>query len=350
MPQTMIEVEDLKRAFGPVKALRGVSFAVPRGEVVGLLGPNGAGKTTAMRIITGFLAPTGGRARVAGKDVVEDRLACSRHLGYLPEGNPLYGELRLREALRFTARLHGLRGAKARQAVDGTIETAGLHGYDRRILGTLSKGERQRAGLAQALLHDPDILVLDEPTSGLDPNQQEEMRELIRTLGADHTVMLSTHILPEVEAVCDRALIISQGQLVADGSVDEIRRQQQRGTRVTIVVRGTEDAARQAFGALAPPGSIDVAPAVGEPAVLRVHVMLPGEEGNRERLERVAAAAHAAGLPLSELRAETASLEQVFARLTLGGDGNGGPEPEGAEPPPASDAADEPAATAGEEV
>ncbi len=315
MTESMIEVRELTKHYGAVRALRGVSFEVPRGQVVGLLGPNGAGKTTTMRILTGFLAPTDGSARVEGLDVVEDTPDVRRRIGYLPEGNPLYTELRVTEALAFTARLHGLPRDKRAVAIGRGLEAAGLLGYERRLVGQLSKGLRQRVGLAQALMHEPPVLILDEPTSGLDPNQQEEMRELIRTLGADRTVMLSTHILPEVEAVCDRALIVSDGRLVADGSVEEMRREQAEGARARLVVRGGEGEIRDALAGSGEIVSITIVP--DDESVFDIHIELSGEE--REGMEALSGAVLAAGLKLSHLSAEVASLEQIFARLTLQG-------------------------------
>jgi len=322
MAQTMIEVQDLTKHFGPVQALRGVSFSVPRGQVVGLLGPNGAGKTTAMRVITGYLAPTGGTAKVDGLDVVEDPLACRRRIGYLPEGNPLYTDLRIGEALRFAARLHGMRGPEVDEAVASSLDLAGLEGTERRLVGNMSKGYRQRVGLAAALLHRPDILILDEPTSGLDPNQQEEMRSLIRQLGEERTVMLSTHILPEVEAVCDRALIISNGRLVEDGTVEEIRRKATAGPTAVLVLRGAEQAVHDAFSGLDFVSGVETEP-LADDGTLRARVRLVGEDVEREQLEDLAAAAHARGLRLSELTRETATLEQIFADLTVGDDDDG---------------------------
>lgn len=315
MAQTMIEVKDLTKQFGSVQALRGVSFSVPRGQVIGLLGPNGAGKTTAMRLITGYLAPTGGTVLVDGRDVVEDPLACCRRIGYLPEGNPLYTDLTIRETLRFAARMRGLVGSDRDEAVEESIIVAGLEHMERRLIGTLSRGFRQRVGLAQALLHKPDILILDEPTSGLDPNQQEEMRGLIRRLGEEHTVMLSTHILPEVEAVCDRAMIIHLGRLVADGTVAEIKRRATGGPAVGLVLRGGEDAVRTAFEPVDFVREVHVESVPGEDGVLRVRVGLEGSL-DRSHMEALAAIVSERGLGLSELRPETATLEQIFAELT----------------------------------
>jgi ABC-2 type transport system ATP-binding protein len=317
MTQTMIEVRDLTRRYGEVRALNGVSFQVSRGQVVGLLGPNGAGKSTCMRILTGFVAPTSGSASVAGHDVVEDPLEARRRIGYLPEGNPLYPELRIEEALAFAARMHGLAGDDRKRAIGRSIERAGLQGMGRRTIGTFSKGYRQRVGLAQALLHEPDLLILDEPTSGLDPNQQEEMRALIRSLGAERTVVLSTHILPEVEAVCGRALIISQGHLVADGSIEEIRAQVAGAPTVSLTVRADAGAVGDLLAGLGFAHDVQVLPLAGEPGLVQARLRV-GEGDRRRQLEEVAAAVHARGFALSELRRDAATLGQVFAELTAG--------------------------------
>jgi len=311
---TMIEVRDLTRRFGSITALSEVSFSVPRGQVVGLLGENGAGKTTAMRVLTGFVAPSEGTALVDGLDVVEEPLATRKRIGYLPEGNPLYLDLRLGEILRFSAELHGLTGAARDRAVARSVEMAGLAGQERQVVGTLSKGYRQRAGLAQALLHEPDVLILDEPTSGLDPNQQEEMRGLIRDLREEHTVLLSTHILPEVEAVCDRVLIIHRGKLVADDSVEAIKRQQRGETTLSLVVRGTPEALRAALAEIPLARPPETSPS-GEEGVLEATVGLAGHP-DRRVLERLAAALASSGLGLSRLETRATSLEEVFARLT----------------------------------
>src|SRR5262245_25583405 len=315
----MIEVTDLTKTFGAVHALNGISFSVPKGQVVGLLGPNGAGKTTAMRIITGYVSPTSGVARVDGQDVFEDPQAVQRKIGYLPEGNPRYLDLRLEESLRYAAEMFGLKADERNRAVDESIRLAGLGGMERRILGTLSKGYRQRAGLAQALLHSPPILILDEPTSGLDPNQQTEMRTLIRSLGSERTVFLSTHILPEVEAICDRALIISRGRVVEDGPVGEIKSRAKGGAIVAVVVRGTADAARAAFRTLDFVEEVLTERVADAPGLLRAKVRIAGV-ANPERMERIADAAHRGSLPISWLSAETVSLEEVFAELTARAD------------------------------
>jgi ABC-2 type transport system ATP-binding protein len=307
----MIEVRDLTKDYGPVRALRGVSFSVPAGQVVGFLGPNGAGKTTTMKVLTGYLMPTSGTASIGGFDVTVDPVECQRRTGYLPEGNPLYTELRVAEALGFAAEMHGLRGAQRDRAVGRAVAEVGLGEMERRPIGELSKGYRQRVGLAQALLHEPAVLILDEPTSGLDPNQQQEMRALIRELGSERTVILSTHVLSEVETVCDRALIVHEGRLVADGTVEDIRARAHGRPAVLAVVRGTPDQATAAFAGL--PGKIEVAPLPEDSGYCRVRV-----EGtsDREVCEMVAARAAQRGLPLSALGPDVRSLESVFADLT----------------------------------
>ena len=210
----MIEVESLSRRYGNRWAVRDVSFRVASGEIVGFLGPNGAGKTTTLRMLTGYLAPSSGAIRIDGIDALQDPIGARERLGYMPEGVPLYREMRVYEYLRHRAALKGV--AAVSDAVDRSLERAGVADARRRIIGQLSKGYRQRVGLAEALIADPPILILDEPTSGLDPNQVRQFRELVRSFRRDKTVLLSTHILSEVEAVCDRVIIIHAGQKVAD--------------------------------------------------------------------------------------------------------------------------------------
>jgi ABC-2 type transport system ATP-binding protein len=315
----MIDVKDLQKSYGTVRALDGVTFDVPKGQVVGLLGPNGAGKTTAMRILTGFVAPTAGTARIDGIDVQDDPIACQRRIGYLPEGNPLYTDLRVAEALRFMAEMQGLRGDARREAIGQAVDAVGLAGMQGRTIGTLSKGYRQRVGLAQALLHRPPVLILDEPTTGLDPNQQQDMRDLIRALGRERTVILSTHILPEVEAVCDRALIIKDGRLVADGTIDEIRAQAAGSTAregaALVTVRASRDAAEQAFRALPFVSRVEHAGLADAGGTVTVRLIL-AHAPEAQELEQVAAACSERRLPLSRLAPVEAELEDVFALLT----------------------------------
>ncbi len=307
----MIEVRDLVKWYGTRQALAGISFHVPKGQVVGFLGPNGAGKTTTMKILTGYLAPDGGTATVGGVDMAADPLPGLRRIGYLPAGNPQYAELRVVETLRFSAELHGLRGTARDAAVDRAIDLVGLADRRMQTTGTLSTGYRQRVGLARALLHQPEVLILDEPTSGLDPNQQQDMRTLIRSLGRERTVILSTHILPEVEVVCDRAIIIHEGRLVADGTLAELHGARTQG--VTATLRGTAAAAETALRALPDVTAVDVAPLADAAGWVQARVVGPTD---RDACARVAAAAAAAGLAVASLAPVTASLESIFAELT----------------------------------
>jgi ABC-2 type transport system ATP-binding protein len=218
----MIEVKDLWKTYGSFHALSGVTFHVKRGEILGFLGPNGAGKTTAMKIMTGFLYPTHGTVTVGGVDVVEDSLSVRRMIGYLPEHTPLYGDLTVVEYLAFCASLRRMPSYRAKERVDATVAMCSLEPKRRAPIRTLSKGYRQRVGIAQALLHEPDVLILDEPTVGLDPNQVVPIREMIKDVGRDRTVILCSHILSEVEAVSDRVVIISEGRIVGDGAKVEL--------------------------------------------------------------------------------------------------------------------------------
>lgn len=230
----MIHVDNLTKYFGAVLAVDHVSFQIDKGEIVGFLGPNGAGKTTTMRILTTYLPATSGTARVAGFDVMQESLQVRQNLGYLPESVPLYPDIRVEEYLEYRAQLKAVPRTLRRQRIDYCIDRCRLIGVRRRLLGTLSRGYRQRVGLAEALISDPPILILDEPTSGLDPNQQQETLNLIRELRERHTLILSTHILTEVEAVCERVIIISQGQVVLQDRLENLR----KGAVMELEVRG----------------------------------------------------------------------------------------------------------------
>lgn len=239
----MVEAIAVSKSFGPTVALADVSFSVGAGEIVGFLGPNGAGKTTTMRILTGFLPASGGEAKIAGFDVFDSPMEVKRRVGYLPESPPLYPELTVGEYLSFVGELRGLSGRACKLRIGAVMEQIGLKGWEGRILGSLSKGYRQRVGLAQALLHDPPVLILDEPTSGLDPTQMVGIRALIRDLAANHTVILSTHVLSEVETLCPRAVVIGRGRVLAQGTLAELKAKAKRGSWTLIEVQGIGAAA-----------------------------------------------------------------------------------------------------------
>jgi len=311
-PPPVVQVQGLEKSFGPTAALRGISFSVPRGSVVGFLGPNGAGKSTAIRILTGFLAADAGTATVCGIDPALDPLGVKRRVGYLPENNPLWLDMTVAGLLRFAAAARGLRGPAARAAIERAVEETQLQAVWRKTLGACSKGFRQRAGLAQALLHDPELLVLDEPTNGLDPLQVLEMRALIRELGRRQTVILTSHVLPEVEAVADRVIVIHQGRIVADGPLAEVGRQPAGGgIRLRVAVRGTEADLRALLAAAGPRWIERAAPALGGGAAAAAFA----EAADEEQIARLAREAAALGLPLLELAPEAASLEALFRRL-----------------------------------
>jgi ABC-2 type transport system ATP-binding protein len=235
MSELMIQVQNLTKVYGPTRAVDAVTFNVRKGEVLGFLGPNGAGKSTTMKMLTSYLAPTGGTAKVCGFDVFDQSLEVRKRLGYLPEDTPIYRDMTVVEYLRFAADVRGMNPADRERRIKEIGGRCGLGDVAGKLVGELSKGFRQRVGLAQAILHDPDILILDEPTSGLDPNQIVEIRSLIKEMGKEKTVILSTHILPEVQATCSRVLIISGGRLVADGTPDELRARE-RGSRYRLVL------------------------------------------------------------------------------------------------------------------
>lgn len=219
----MLDVSNLRKCFGAFEAVKGISFSVSKGEVLGFLGPNGAGKSTTMRMITGFLPPTSGTAVICGHDIVKEPVEAKRALGYLPESAPGYRSMTVEEYLRFMAEVRGYRGVEAREKVDVALEKARLTGVSKKTIETLSKGYRQRTCFAQAILHDPSVLVMDEPTDGLDPNQKHTVREMIREMASEKAIVISTHILEEVDAVCTRAIVIAEGEIKADGTPAELK-------------------------------------------------------------------------------------------------------------------------------
>jgi ABC-2 type transport system ATP-binding protein len=286
---------------------------VNTGEILGFLGPNGAGKTTTMKILTCFMPATSGRVTVDNMDVIDHSLEVRRRIGYLPESAPLYSDMNVTEYLAFVAGIRGLGKAETRTRMDSIMSVCGLHDVHRKDISELSKGYKQRVGLAQAMIHDPDILLLDEPTSGLDPNQIVEIRNLIRKLGEEKTVILSTHILPEVQATCDRVLIISQGQLVADGSPDELTTQFHGDELIQLAVTGTTaDLLKSALADL--PGIAWLEVSDGPEVTARI----TAERGTDLR-ESVFRCIVDQGWTLLELHRERTSLEQVFRQLTGAG-------------------------------
>jgi ABC-2 type transport system ATP-binding protein len=299
----MIEVDRLTRRFGTVKAVDGVSFAVGRGEIVGLLGLNGAGKTTTMRMLTTFLQPTSGRASLAGHDVLDEPLLVRRSVGYLPENVPLYLEMRVREYLAFRAKLKDVPRARRRDAINQVIRRCSLGDVEDRILGHLSKGFRQRVGLAEAMVHTPDILILDEPTAGLDPIQIREVRALIRELGDQHTILLSTHIMSEVEAVCSRVIIIERGKIAVDDTLSHLR----SDSAIVLEAKGPADAIRRALESAPQVARVNVARSEGEYATFEIQ----GTDGADLR-ETLAARVVQNGWSLRRLDLRRATLEDRF--------------------------------------
>jgi ABC-2 type transport system ATP-binding protein len=301
----MIEVEGLTKDYGPRRAIEDLAFRAEKGEILGFLGPNGAGKTTTMRILCGYMPPTAGKARVAGFDVIEQSLQVRRRVGYLPETVPLYPDMTVYEYLHFMADLRRLKDADERvEAVLGTVHMEErAEGY----ISNLSKGMRQRIGLAQALLHEPEVLILDEPTIGLDPAQIRDVRNLIRQIGKERTILLSTHILSEAQQICDRVLIINKGRIVAEDTPGQLQARLAGAQRVTVKVRGESDGLRQLLEKI--PGVLNVYPAEDGGFELET---APGQETRPE----VARAAINAGFELLELHAVGMSLEDIFLQLT----------------------------------
>ncbi len=315
----MIEAQGLTRRYGEFTAVQGISFSVPGGQILGMLGPNGAGKTTTIRMITGFLPPSSGQVTVNGHDLFTEPGKARRQIGYLPETVALYGEMRVDEYLSYRARLEGMSRAEARAAIPQTVERCLLQDVEHQIVGTLSKGYRQRVGLAAAILHAPSVLVLDEPTVGLDPKQIIAIRELIRELGRKRTLLISTHILPEVEQLCDRVVIIDRGRLVAEGTPQELRDQSQGNALLRITVQDAPAGAAGAFEQIRGVESVEAFDAGGD---LRLQIECRPGEDLREAVFR---AAVERGWVLLELTEEKASLEDVFVRLT-GRDADAEPE------------------------
>jgi ABC-2 type transport system ATP-binding protein len=313
MSDLMIRVENLTKDYGSFRAVDKVTFNVRKGEVLGFLGPNGAGKSTTMKMLTCYIAPTGGSAKVAGHDIFDDSLEVRRRLGYLPEDTPLYRDMTVTEYLHFASEMRQMDPSKSGKRIKEIGGRCGLGDVAGKLVGELSKGYRQRLGLAQAMLHDPDILILDEPTSGLDPNQIVEIRQLIKELGQEKTVILSTHILPEVQATCSRILIISGGKLVADDTPEALRARE-KGSRYRLVVEtnGTaQEAIREKLTGIEGVAHCD---AVASEAGALAFVL--DSTGTTDLRRSIFRAAVDNRWPLLELVRESVSLEDVFRNLT----------------------------------
>lgn len=307
----MIEVQQLTKRYGPTLAVSGISFEAKKGEVLGFLGPNGAGKTTTMRVITGYLPPSSGVVRVAGYDVVEESLEARKHTGYLPENPPVYTDMRVSEYLAFAARIKGVARRDLGRRIAEVSEKCAIADVQRRQIGKLSKGYRQRVGLAQALIHNPDVLVLDEPTAGLDPKQIIETRDLIRSLAGQHTVVLSTHILPEVSKTCDRVVVINAGKVVAVGTPDELTRGLQGFETVLVTAEGPRDEIRAKLERVEGVSKVqDHGEAEGR-TTFEIHAAK--ERDVRSDLARAIVESQ---WRLLELRTVGLSLEDIFLKLT----------------------------------
>jgi ABC-2 type transport system ATP-binding protein len=308
----LIEVQDLTKTYGPVTAVDHVSFTVNKGEILGFLGPNGAGKTTTMRILTGFMPATSGTAKISGFDVFNDSLEVRRHIGYLPENPPLYLDMTVAGYLDFVTRIKNVPAEKRAQRVDESLQKTNLTDKRDELIKRLSRGYKQRVGLAQALVHDPDVIILDEPTVGLDPKQIIEVRHLIKGLAGSHTIILSTHILPEVSMTCDRVVIINKGKIAAVDTPQNLTSQMKGGQKVRLEVQAPEQQVKDALAQV--PGvtrvQVESASAGG-----RVIVTVEAAEGQDVR-SAVAAKVVQQGWPLTELRGVGMSLEDIFLELT----------------------------------
>jgi ABC-2 type transport system ATP-binding protein len=309
--ELMIEVEGLTKRYPGRTAVDDISFTVGRGEVVGFLGPNGAGKSTTMRILSSFLPATSGTVRVAGFDVFHEPDEVRRRIGYMPENNPLHLDLRVREYLKFRARLKGLGWGTSRQRVDAVLDQCGLREVQGRIIGQLSKGYRQRVGLADALVHEPELIILDEPTIGLDPHQIRAVRALIKELARRHTVLISTHILSEVEMTCSRVLIMNQGQILAADRVEDLEKRFSQDGQVVAEIRAPADQVREAFRDLPEVDRCDVA--AGEGEFVRV-ALAPRNGADLRSLVFEQVRQH--DWTLRELTRTRLTLEDIFIHLT----------------------------------
>jgi len=306
----MIDVANLTKRFAGHTAISGVSFSVQQGEIVGLLGPNGAGKSTTMRILAGFLSATSGSVRIAGFDVFHQSQDVRRRIGYMPENNPLHGDMRVREYLKFRARLKGLSVKNSRDRADVVMEQCGLTDVARRLIGHLSKGYRQRVGLADALVHEPDLLILDEPTIGLDPNQIRAVRQLVKSLGSSHTILISTHILPEAELTCNRVVIMYEGRILAADSPDNLQQLMASNSQVVAEIAAPPAELKACWAEMPEIEFFDVAPCEGD----YFRCALTPRDGLDLR-PQIFALARERGWRLRELTRNRHSLEDIYVQV-----------------------------------
>jgi ABC-2 type transport system ATP-binding protein len=308
----LIEVENLTKYYGPTRAIENVSFKVEKGEILGLLGPNGAGKTTIMRILTGFFQPTSGKARVANFDVVEEPLEVKKRIGYLPEIPPLYNEMTVSSYLEYVAKLKGIDFKEIKKKVSKTMEMTKISNVEGRIVGRLSRGYKQRVGLAQALLSDPEVLILDEPTIGLDPKQIIEVRELIKSFGGEKTVILSSHILPEVSMTCEKIVIIDKGNVIAVDTQEQLSKRLKRGgEKIFVKIKGQENDIIKQISQIK--GIKGLQKELEEDGIISLSLE---SEGDKEIREEIFKTVVSNKWILYEMRAEHMSLEDVFLKLT----------------------------------
>lgn len=311
----MIEVRDLTKDYGPHRAIHSLNFTIQKGEVVGFLGPNGAGKSTTMKIITGFMAPSSGSAKVAGIDVFENPIEVKKRIGYLPETPPVYTDMYVRDYLRYVARLKMVEKSKIESSIDRAIEKTNLGEVSKRLIGHLSKGFRQRVGIAQAIVSNPDVLILDEPTVGLDPKQVAEIRDLIRELRGEHTIILSTHILPEVQATCEKAIIINQGRIVAEDRIANLETFERGQSRIFVRLRQEVPNLGDILSGVT--GVTHVEPGVSD-REWKVDI-----RGSDEAIDAVSAKIVSQGFGLLEFSPSKLDLEDVFLKLTYGQNAGG---------------------------
>ena len=310
----MIKVQNLSKLFGTKRAVDDISFTVERGEVLGFLGPNGAGKSTTMRMITGFIPPSGGSVSVGGHDIISDSIAAKRVIGYLPENAPAYPDMTVGGFLGFTAEMRGMRGQAKKDAVKRVTEMCFLENVIHQSVDTLSKGYRHRTCFAQSIIHDPDVLILDEPTDGLDPNQKHEVRTLIRRMGEKKAIIFSTHILEEVDAVCSRAIIIDRGKIVANGTPAELRQKSEWAGAVTVKLGGARDGVvKDKLGQLSGAKRVSILESAPNQVVARVYP----KQNVSELAAAIAGLAQIEKWTLLELHTEEGRLDEVFRNITM---------------------------------